>query len=243
MGKGWILAGGVLLGVSIFVGWRGHKEAAALRAANRELQARLATLDMERTNALARPTTESIPAVSPELLKLRGEVAQLRRQTNEMQKLQSENTRLRAAMVSAAQTQPKEASANNTNSGSFVPREAWAFAGYATPDDALRSAVWAMSSGDPNTFLASLSPRERARTEKQWKDKSDEQIAAEGRREMEKMSGFHILDRQVVADDEVTLRVFAEGDEGDVRRMRMKRFGSEWKIDGVSSVKRDGEQR
>ena len=43
----------------------------------------------------------------------------------------------------------------------------------------------------------------------------------ETRREMDTLTGFRILDRQAVSDDEVILLVFAEGDEGDVWKMRM----------------------
>jgi hypothetical protein len=46
--------------------------------------------------------------------------------------------------------------------------------------------------------------------ERQWQNKTEEEISAESRREMDKLTGFRILDRQAVSDDEVILRVFAK---------------------------------
>jgi hypothetical protein len=230
-----IAAMGILL-------WRNYNERLSLEEKTRQLRASLAAMESERTNPTSGPA-EAALATSPELMRLRGEVAQLRRQTNEMKALEAENTKLKSAVASAtrpaaAQPQAKPVGDNATTQPLLVPRETWAFAGYASPEDTLKTAVWAMSNGDPNSFLAALSPTERANMERQWQGKTEEQIGAESRREMEKLTGFRILDRQVVSDDEVVLRVFAEGDEGDVRKMRMKRFGSDWKFDGVAKDRR-----
>jgi RNA polymerase sigma factor (sigma-70 family) len=37
-----------------------------------------------------------------------------------------------------------------------VPKESWAFIGYADPESALQSTIWAMNQGDTKTYLASL---------------------------------------------------------------------------------------
>ncbi len=237
-------AGVVALVVLSVVAWRGHKSATALREENSQLQARLAEQDGDRKSA-ATPADEPPPVVTSELMKLRGEVAQLRRQTNDLEKLQRENSTLKSALAVAKEAAAKAAAqAQSRPAGSqqrqteFVPREAWAFAGYATPEDTLKSVTWAMSVGELNTFLGSLSPAERARTEEQWKNKTEAEITAEARREMEKLPGFHIVDKQTVSPDEVIVRVFGEGDENDVRSIRMKRMGSEWKFDGVAKVRK-----
>ena len=237
------LVGVVIVAAMAILLWRSHNEALALRETNRQLHALIAALEADSTDA-NRVEADSAPPISPELMRLRGEVAQLRRQTNEIATLQTENAKLKATLASAmeaataARLQAKPSIDSAAVQPLLVPRETWAFAGYGSPEDALKTAVWAMSNGDPNNFLASLSPTERAKMERQWQDKTHEEIAAEARREMDKLTGFRILDRQVISDDEVVLRVFAEGDERDIRRMRMKRFGSEWKFDGVGKDRR-----
>jgi hypothetical protein len=241
-----IAAGLIGLAILSIVTWQGHKTALSLKEENHRLRSRLADLELEKTTSSAAAAEPS--SVSPELLRLRGEVAQLRRQTNEMETLQKENTRLKSELSSAtqaaaqaraaAQAQSRPAPSDLTGVGTAFPRETWAFAGYASPEDTLKTAVWAMSIGNPNAFLATLSPTERAGTERRWQGKTEDEIAAESRREMEKLTGFRILDRQTISDDEVVLRVMADGDEGDVRRMRMKRLGSEWKFDGVSKARK-----
>lgn len=225
-------------GLTITV-WRGHKVAISLREENRQLQTRVTQLEQSARD-VAPTTPEPDPAITSELMKLRAEVADLRRHTNEVQKLQRENAELKSTLVAAqsaaAAAEVKPLSTGEARSALFFPRDTWAFAGFASPEDTLKSAAWAMSKGDLNTFLASLSPSHREQMERRWQGKSQEEITAESRREMEKTTGYHILDKQIVSEDEILLRVFAEGDEGDIRRMRMKRFGAEWKFDGVSKV-------
>src|ERR1035441_4170953 len=77
-----------------------------------------------------------------ELLRLRGEAGVLRQQTKELETLREENRQARAALASGL----------NTN---YWPRDSWAFAGYASPDAALQSSLWAGSKGDLKTFLDS----------------------------------------------------------------------------------------
>ena len=67
--------------------------------------------------------------------------------------------------------------------------------------------------------------------EKSWQNKSAEQIGEEGRREMQKVSGFRILERRQIADDEVALTIFASG-KGDTVEMLLQRIGTEWKLAG-----------
>jgi RNA polymerase sigma factor (sigma-70 family) len=40
----------------------------------------------------------------------------------------------------------------------IVPRSSWTFAGYANPESAFQSSIWAISKGDAQTWLASLTP-------------------------------------------------------------------------------------
>jgi hypothetical protein len=72
------------------------------------------------------------------LLRLRGEVAGLRGQTNEFKKLEAENQRLRSSF--AARTAAKSSSQTATTEEA-VPKESWAFVGYADPESAFQSTV------------------------------------------------------------------------------------------------------
>jgi hypothetical protein len=159
---------------------------------------------------------------------LRGEVGSLRRQTNEMAKLQTQNQELRSSLAkaSAASRPRSEAPSMSTDA---VPKESWAFVGYSDPESAFQSTVWAMSQGDAKTFLASLSPL--ADEMHDWKAKSETQIAEEAKREMEKVKGFRILTKDTTADDEVVLGIYAEG-IGESARFKLQRIGGEWKFAG-----------
>ena len=88
-----------------------------------------------------------------------------------------------------------------------------------------------MSQGDFKTMLASVTPEQRASLEKQFENKTPEQIRAEGKRGMEKVTGFRILDQKTLSDSEVMLRVFADG-ENHAQKMLMRRMGAEWKMAG-----------
>ena len=204
-----------------------------LRAQLHETQQLLDDLRVQRAS---KPQTGSRPVSDverEELLRLRNQAAQLKAATNETQQLRSQvrqvtadNDRLRAAQASAGAA-PSSPAAPADN----FPKESWTFAGYATPEASFQSTLWAMSQGDSQTFLAGLAPEERARMEQTWKNKSAEQIGEEGRREMTEVSGFRILERRQIADDQVALTIFASG-KGETAQMLLQRIGTEWKLAG-----------
>jgi hypothetical protein len=160
-----------------------------------------------------------------ELLRLRGEVSGLRGQTNEIKKLEADNQRLRSSLAtrSAAKSGAQTASAEET-----VPKESWAFVGYADPESAFQSMVWAMSHSDVKTFLASLSPDAPDLRDSQGK--SEDEIAAKIK-EFGGVTAFKIIDNQPVSPDEVILTVYAFG-VNESARFRFQRFGSDWKFAG-----------
>ena len=157
-----------------------------------------------------------------ELLRLRGEVGALRSQQKEIQMVQAENRRLLLAQS------PRPATAAQPAAQDSFPRETWAFAGYADPESALQSLTWAMSKGDLKTMVASVSPEEEAKIRKEFEGKSESEIAAGAAAEI---TGFRILKKQAVSDDEVVLTLFADGKD-DTVKVKFKRFGTEWKMSG-----------
>ncbi|HEX4645059.1 MAG TPA: hypothetical protein VH598_05570, partial [Verrucomicrobiae bacterium] len=161
-----------------------------------------------------------------ELLRLRGEVGTLRRQTNELGKLLAKNSQLRSSPAAATKPAIK---AQSTAGQETMPRESWAFAGYADPESAFQSTFWALSHGEAKTFVASLSPD--GSDFKDSQGKSEEDALAARAHDIDNVTAFKIIDRNAVSDDEVILTVFASGID-QAAKFKMQRVGLEWKFAG-----------
>jgi hypothetical protein len=177
---------------------------------------------------------ERLRAESREVHKLRNEVSQLRAGAKEVDQLRAENRRLRGEgrPLQAAPSTGVAAPPAATSQEGYYAKENWAFTGYATPEAALQSVIWAMREGDTKTLLASVTPEELARMQKEWGDKSEAQVSADARRGTDKISGIRILESKTLSEDEVVLSVFAAGGEDKIQKISMKRYGSEWKMAG-----------
>jgi hypothetical protein len=213
-----------------------HRSQIRLREENQTLlrqHEQFAGLQTERarlSNELAAARQTGSKDQLSELLRLRGEVAVLRNQKNELEKLRAENRQLRSMPNPLPGAQP-EAAAEPDN----FPKESWAFVGYANPESAFQSAVWAMNNGDVKTVLGSMAPAELARMQAEWAGKSETEIAAKVSAEFAKVKGFRILKKEALSDDEVVLTLYVEGlgeNEG-TPRMKLQRVGNEWKAAGA----------
>jgi RNA polymerase sigma factor (sigma-70 family) len=207
---------------------------AGLREENSSLRQKLqqqldASVQLETDNAqlsklVGQATNKSLSDEQfRELLRLRGEVGQLRNQKSELEKLRTENSQIRATRDSNP--------ALSDDGQRYFSKESWAFVGYAKPESTFQSVVWAMSKGDLKTMLASVSPEEQVRMEKEFAGKSEEEIVAGNATEMEKIKGFRILKNEPISDDEVILTIFGDGKE-ETMKVRVKRIGNEWKLAG-----------
>jgi|KBSSwiStaDraftv2_1062776.scaffolds.fasta_scaffold941566_2 hypothetical protein len=212
-------------------------ENAALRAELQRQRDELAASTDAATSAASEQARElqRARADAAETLRLRGEVAQLRSGAQDAAKaraenlqLRSENQRLRTntAPVATAEQPPPAAAANE-----HFPKENWTFAGYASPEAALVSAIWSMKEGNPKSYLDSLAPEEQARMAKAWENKSETEIAAKHQADVSAINGVRILERQSVSADEVTMNVYIEG-VGRMDKVSMKRVGNDWKFGG-----------
>jgi hypothetical protein len=193
-----------------------------LREKIHSLQTQLDQLGRQRTDE--RPSNLLAQAGNPlpddqlrELLKLRGEVGLLRKQTNELLKLQAENHQ--------PQRQP------NLAAGDLVPVESLTFAGYATPEAAFQSTLSADAKGDLKTFFEGFTPERRQEEEKGFTGKSESELAA---RAAERAAHFaaaniRILNSRLVSDDEAELIVFVTAEDRSTA-LTMKRISGEWKI-------------
>src|ERR1019366_6551868 len=98
-----------------------------------------------------------------ELLRLRGEVGVLRQQKSEAERLLEEHRRLGSG---ATNSQSAHATNPPTPFSAPVPKESWAFSGYATPEAALQTMAWAWGNRDWEALLASATPDGRKELEK-----------------------------------------------------------------------------
>jgi len=187
-----------------------------------EDNARLSNLVAQAKNSPSPPNEQL-----NELLRLRGEVNGLRRQTNELAKLQGENQRLRSSLVTANSRPKPQAGAEPSLES--VPKESWNFVGYADPESAFQSAIWAKNQGDTKTFLASLSPD--GAEYRSVLATPEQEFAAKNREELAGITGFKIIDKQVVSNDEVILTIYASGINHSTR-LKLQRYGEDWKLAG-----------
>jgi RNA polymerase sigma factor (sigma-70 family) len=105
------------------------------------------------------------------------------------------------------------------------PKSSWHFAGYSSPESVFMSCMWAVNNGDTNTLLASVSPGERKRMIQ------GPIITAATRKSYAQMTGYRIVDEQVISEDKVALVVKTTGQERTVH-MLIERIDGEWKFGG-----------
>jgi len=208
-----------------------HQTQTRLRAENELLTQQIAQLKTDNENFSNRlATAGDSKSLSDEqfneLLRLRSEVGVLRRQTNELGKSVQ-------AWQSAGRQNLSAANASLTETN--FPRESWGFAGYATPEAAIQSLLWAKSVGDVQTFLASSTPEITNQIVASYlKQNSDEARSKFLAGEAKTWSAFQILNRIPLADDEVMLQVQLQvqvngaPQQGDMM-MVLKRIDGEWK--------------
>lgn len=231
----------VLLAAAVAAAVVGWKNVGQLRAANDALRAELESLKAQSAAASEAESRQReqelqrLRADAQEVVRLRGEVTQLRNSAKEGEKLRAENQRLQAenrqmrssAGAAAANTPTPPPAASKDQ----FPKESWTFAGYATPEAALVSAIWAMKEGNPKTYAASLAPEEQTRMAQTWANKSEAEIAAKHQQDVAAITGMRILERQAASPDEVVMSVYIEG-VGRMEKVSMKRLGEEWKFGG-----------
>jgi len=214
----------VLVAIVVTIFLLQHQAQMKLREENASLREQFGRFDAtdSQNQPVSNPVKEGIAALSKEqlqeLLRLRGEVGVLRSQQKELQTMQAENRQL---LLARNQGQPPAIQ------DSF-PKETWAFAGYADPESAFKTLIWAMSKGDLRTILAGVSPEEAAKIAKDFEGKSESEIAATT---MGEITGFRIIKKQAISDDEVVLTLFGDGKEETIK-LKFKRFGTEWKMSG-----------
>ena len=221
-----------------------------LAAQNQQLEAQIA--ELQARVAATPETTVGAPVNSvsdeerTELLRLRNQAAQLRNATNELQQvrrqfdqLRAENQELRSRPASSA---PAPAAAT-ASSAPVHARESWQFLGYATPEAALQSTLYAISKADYNTIMASLTPQEAQRLQREMDaaNRSPEEVAERIRRDVAKATSYQVLQQREISPTESVMVIYAGGEE-KVQRVMMHKIGDEWKFGGAASRRVQPEQ-
>jgi hypothetical protein len=180
--------------------------------------------------AATNPFQSPVSDPASELLRLRAELSALRQLTNELEHARKENTEAHAALdhylTNAAA--PKVATAD------FWPRESWKSAGFATPDDAVRSSLWASDNGNVKALLDSTTGDFRQMLEKEYEGKSADEAAIRAMDEVSNLKSVQVINRDFQSDDTAVLTAtFEDGDQTQTRKLILKKVGNEWKMAGM----------
>ena len=200
-----------------------HQSLARLREDNRSLQQQVEEL-RDAKNQLAQVAVDQDELAKrqrdqSELLRLRGEVGVLRRQTKELDALEASLKTQSAGTVETAAT------------ADYWPRDSWAFAGYASPDAALQTFVWAASEGDLKTLLGSVAGEAQKRIEKDLEGKSEGEASRKAIDDAINLKSVRVYHRNVQSDDTVIIQAgYENGRITYVEKLFMKKIGNEWKL-------------
>jgi len=231
----WLLP--LLLVAALAAAYFGWSEAGGLRAEIEKLKAENQSIRAENQKAAEAQSrqrdaeVQRLRSEAQEVHKLRNEVTRLRTGAKDAERLRAENQQLRASAPAPASTPAATAPPDN------FPRDSWTFAGYATPEAALISAVSAMKDGRPQAYLDSLSPEEQLRMAKTWETRSEAEIAAKHQQDVSVITGVRILERQAISAGEMRMKVYIEG-ANRVETVSMKQVGSDWKFGGFIREKK-----
>jgi hypothetical protein len=165
-----------------------------------------------------------------ELLRLRGEAGLLRQQGKELEATRMENRQARAALESKTQA---AAAAKAAATADYWPRDAWTFTGYASPDAALQSALWAANSGDLKALLASTTGGARKEMEEQFGGKPESEASIRAKDEVSSLKSVRVLSREAQSDGTMVLTAaFEAKDDTHTTKLLLKKIGNEWKLSG-----------
>ena len=225
---------------SVIVSWSiQHHAFMRLRetsATSHELAGQLAQL-REESSCLSNQIAQAKPSGSlpddqfRELLRLRGEVGQLRGERRETDQLRVTNQQLLATLSKSDGAPPLQVR---------WERDQLAFAGFADPESAMISTLWGLNNGDPNFYLSLLTPDQKAQLEK--KGRSDV-IAAQYKKIGEVLNppgatGISLVGKKLNSPDEAVVDLYYEG-EGKTRKFVLQRIEGEWKLQSLALIVAD----
>jgi hypothetical protein len=214
---------------------------AKLREENKSLRGQLQQLTQAQSerDAVANSQTTAndlSESQAAELLKLRGEVTQLRERTSDIAALREKNDALlasiktRSAHTAALEGEKKKKSPEDALPQDIHPKDSWGYRGYNTPEATVESMLWAAYKGDKDGFMAGFTPEMQEAFKEDFAQKD---FAAEVAKSA--IQEFRILDRQTVSDDEMIMTVYTSRDEngntkGSSDDTHFKKINGQWKV-------------
>jgi hypothetical protein len=182
--------------------------------------------DNERLSNLVAHASQSQPQAEDqmrELLRLRGEVNLLRQQGKAVGTAPNQNP------------QPGAAAAPTAATADYWPRNSWSSAGYASPDAAILSSIYAASRGDVQGFLGSITDEVQKSMEMAPDGKSNEALKAVLAAQTGRLKAVRVLGRETQADDSVVVTAAFEEEGGTAtKKLLVKKVGTEWKFSGYA---------
>jgi len=130
-------------------------------------------------------------------------------------------------MHHSAQSEEKRSAAPND-----WTRAALTNAGRATPETALKSLLWAVSTANSNTIMSSLSPEFQAKAQKTWQEIFQPGLV-KMRKQIDEAQGFRILSMRP-PDDAVIIDLYSKGRQR-ARQYSFQKIGDEWKCNIIWS--------
>jgi cell division protein FtsL len=162
-----------------------------------------------------------------ELLRLRGEVARLRQQTNQPAKGPDD----RKLPVTALSEMDSTRDVLPDTLPKDVPKESLIFSGYTTPASALQSFYWAATRGDVKTLFASVTPETNAKIiaalQREGNVNDPEWLKAQLIKDFGGLGTLHMGDESLISNDQILINYDGERPGQNVT---MIRIGNEWRV-------------
>jgi hypothetical protein len=201
-----VIAVAVLLEMQYQARHQLRSQSDAMREQFKQLQ-ELEAENVRLSNMVARVGAPLADEQLAELADLRRQVEAMRHRTNDIVGLQNEIQRLRS-ILSAAANSIDGVTAPDVPASDIYPRDSWMFAGYDTPENTIQSIIWAVSEGDQDTYAAGVTPELGGQLQSEFEDGS---FANDGPLEMGDVSGYRIVDRNVLSENQIMITLFMDG--------------------------------
>jgi Tfp pilus assembly protein PilN len=228
--------------VAVCVGIQRHT-AAALRERAESADAQTQTIvDLDAQNTHLSQIVDKLKSTRKlshdemtELLKLRSNIGQARQLVAAKPALEAANTRLREIETNRLEHLAQAQAATN-----YWPKNQLSFAGFATPDDTVRTILWTMATSNVNlnAFKSYCTPQSVADMQREWKerglspDKQQAELNALADGYMSPSEGFHIVKERFPSPDKADVDVSFDG-EDVVRCFMLQKIDGQWKFDDV----------
>ena len=161
-----------------------------------------------------------------DLLRLRNEVRQLRGQKPDLERIRAENERLAAAIQTNAAGGPRLGEKEG-----YVVRDTWRYLGFATPEAALQTFLWALREENFAQIRTCMTPEGASAFDKALDPQTGNPPAhvLESMRFLSGIKGFRIAEQHALDEDKISLSVQATVG-GEVLPVPVHRVGQEWKV-------------